>query len=335
MEITIKSKGVDTPLRQEELTGNDGQTELFKEKHVRIQHEQIGCITDTQLTTGNFFMAHCKIQLTQSIQLVKEVEGDIIQLDFALRGESKALTGGKTMSQAFSTGQHNIAYIPPSESIYDYYASPEQLDYSVVVIPKENYFRLIPPDSDLHQHLVTRINQKKAAYVSAKNLPITSAMDWIIRDMRASQRTGSLKRLFLESRITELLMLQLEQMQSTQPIGLLSKKADIHKIHEAREVLDSCYPNTPTIIELAKLVGLNEFNLKRGFKEQLGTTILGYITQRRMEDARRFLLEGEKTISEIAYWVGYKNPAHFTVAFKKYFGMLPSAIRTHPGCDLS
>jgi AraC-like DNA-binding protein len=46
-----------------------------------------------------------------------------------------------------------------------------------------------------------------------------------------------------------------------------------------------------------------------------------------MEDARRLLLEGEKTISEVSYWVGYKNPAHFTVAFKQYFGMLPSAIR--------
>ncbi len=328
MEIILKAKGVNTLLRREELDGSDGQSESFQEKRIRIQHEHIGCITDTQITTGNFFMAHCNFQLKQSIQLIKEVEEDIIQLDFALQGESQAQPGSKMTRQRFSTGQHNISYLPRSKSVYDYYASSQPLDCSVVIIPKDVYFRMIPPDNKLHRQLATQISQQKAAYITDKNLPITPAMEWIIRDMRASQRTGSLKRLFLESRITELLMLQLEQIQGEQPVVCFAKKEDIRKIHEARELLDACYPTPPTIVELAKLVGMNEFKLKRGFKEQLGTTILGYITQRRMEDARRFLLEGEKTISEISYWVGYKNPAHFTVAFKQYFGMLPSAIRT-------
>ncbi|MFD2937908.1 AraC family transcriptional regulator [Spirosoma flavum] len=331
MEIIIKSKDADTLLRREELAVDGGPAEPFQEKQVRIQDEQIGCISDTQITTGSFFIAHCTFQLTQSIQLIKEVEEGIIQLDFALRGKSHAHLGGKAGGQHFSTGQHNISYLPPSKSIYDYYAAAQPSDYSVVVIPKDVYFRLIPPGSDLHRQLVTQIIQQKAAFITAKNPSITPAMDWIIRDMRVSQRTGSLKRLFLESKITELLMLQLEQMQGAQPVTFSPKKEDVRKIYEAREVLDACYPTPPTIVELAKLVGLNEFNLKRGFKEQVGTTILGYIIQRRMEDARRFLLEGTKTISEISYWVGYKNPAHFTVAFKNYFGVLPSAIRTHSG----
>ena len=327
MEIMIKLKGVDLLLRQEALAGQDGVREPFLEKQARIQHEQMGCITDTQITTGNFFIAHCAFQLTQSIQLIKEVEDEVIQLDFALRGESHALITGKTSRQRFSTGQHNICYIPRSKSGYEYYASDQPLDYSVVVIPKAAYVRLVPPGSGLHRQLDTLIAQQKTGYASAKNLPITPAMDWLIRDMRTSPRTGSLKRLFLESRVTELLMLQLEQMQGTQPTGFSAKKADTRKLHAACEILDTCYTDPPTIVELAKLVCLNEFNLKRGFKEQTGTTILGYVTRRRMEDAKRLLLEGDKTISEISYWVGYKNPAHFTVAFKQYFGTLPSAIR--------
>ncbi|CAN5365662.1 hypothetical protein BH09BAC4_BH09BAC4_04840 [soil metagenome] len=328
MEIFIKAKGTDTLLRREELAGTNGLTEPFQEKHVRIQHESIGCITDTQITTSNFFIAHCRFQLCQPVQLLKEVEAEIIQLDFALQGDCQAQLGKKMTRQHFSTGQHNISYLPASKSIYEYGASTQPLEYTAIVIPKDVYARLVPVESDLHRQLFSQIAQQKAAYLSARNLPITPAMDWIIRDMRASQRTGVLKRLFLESRVTELLMLQLEQMQGSKPVGFSSKKEDIRKIQEACDLLNSAYINPPTIVELAKLVGLNEFNLKRGFKAQFGTTILGYVTQRRMNDARRLLLEGEKTISEISYWVGYKNPAHFTVAFKNYFGLLPSAMRT-------
>ncbi|GAB3894349.1 AraC family transcriptional regulator [Spirosoma agri] len=323
----LKLKGVDLLLRREALAGPAGVENPFQEKLARIQHEQMGCITDTQISTGNFFIAHCTFQLTQSVQLSKEVEEEVIQLDFALRGESQGLTTETTSRQRFSTGQHNICYIPRSKSTYDYYASDQPLDYCIVVIPKETYIRLLASSSGLHRQLDTLMAQQKTGYASAKNLPITPLMDWLIRDMRTSPRTGSLKRLFLESRVTELLMLQLEQMQGTQPIGFPSKTADIRKLHEACEILDASYADPPTIVELAKLVCLNEFNLKRGFKEQTGTTILGYVTRRRMEDAKRLLLAGDKTISEIAYWVGYKNPAHFTVAFKQYFGVLPSTIR--------
>lgn len=328
MEIRIKTRDEDLLLRREELGEGRGGVEAFQEKQTRIEHKQIGLITDYQMTTGNFLIAHCQFDLTQPIQLIKDVEEEVIQLDFVLRGDSQALTSVKACSQCFSAGQHNICYTPCSTSSYDYYTTDLPHDFSVVIMPKEIYFRLLPPGSALHRQFVKQISQQKAAFMTTRNPPITAAMDWLIRDMRTSQRTGSLKRLFVESRITELLLLQLEQMQLMPSAAPPTKRADQSKLHAARELLDAYYPASPTIVELAKLVGLNEFTLKRGFKAQFGTTILGYVTQRRMDDARRFLLEGDKSISEISYWVGYKNPAHFTVAFKHYFGVLPSSIRT-------
>ena len=328
MEIRIRTKDEDVLLRQEELAGRGDGIDAFQEKQTTIDHDQIGLITDYQMTTGNFLIAHCQFNLIQPIQLIRDVEEEVIQLDFVLRGDSQALTSMKACSQCFSAGQHNICYTPCSKSSYEYYTTDLPHDFSVVAMPKDIYFRLLPPGSALHRQFVRQISLRKAAFMTTRNPPITAAMDWLIRDMRTSQRTGSLKRLFVESRITELLLLQLEQMQLIPSTALPAKRADQSKIHAARELLDAYYPASPTIVELAKLVGLNEFTLKRGFKAQFGTTILGYVTQRRMGDARRFLLEGEKSISEISYWVGYKNPAHFTVAFKQYFGVLPSSIRT-------
>ncbi|MBO0950134.1 helix-turn-helix transcriptional regulator [Fibrella forsythiae] len=331
MEIILRANGVDTCLRQEALKGIDGQPVPFWERQVKVQEAPFGSLVDTQITTGDFFLSHSVFQLNQPIQLLKEVEQEVIQLDFALQGDCLVQPGGKTPRQRFSTGQHNSCYLPQSKSLYTYQAAGLPLDYSAVLIPIDVYRRLVPVEGGSTQPVDALIRQQKAGFGMAKNAPVTSAMDRLIRDIWSSQRTGTLQRLFLEARVLELLMLQLEQMQGVQPVDRTSKQVADRKIQEAREVLDASYVNPPTIIELAKLVGLNEFTLKRGFKEQFGTTILGYITQRRMEDAKRLLLESDETISEVAYWVGYKNPAHFTVAFKQYFGALPSAFRIQGG----
>ncbi|RYF78605.1 MAG: AraC family transcriptional regulator [Cytophagaceae bacterium] len=335
MEITLRADQVEIGLRQEALAGDDGQPIPFWERQVKIQQAQFGSLIDTQITTGDFFLSYYTFQLTQPIQLINEVEQEVIRLDFALQGDCLVQLGGKPPRQRFSTGQHNICYLPESKNLYTYQVGNQVLDYSVIIIPKAIYRRLVPVDSGLHRQFDALITQQKAAFANVKNLPITPAMERLLRDMRSSQRTGPLQRLFLEARVLELLTLQLEQMQGAQPSSRSLKQTDGRKINEALERLDASYVNPPTIVELAKLVGLNEFNLKRGFKDQVGTTILGYITQRRMEDAKRLLLESDETISEVAYWVGYKNPAHFTVAFKQYFGVLPSAFRTQGGIGSS
>jgi AraC-like DNA-binding protein len=46
-----------------------------------------------------------------------------------------------------------------------------------------------------------------------------------------------------------------------------------------------------------------------------------------MEKAKEILSKRGMNISEVAYEVGYKNPQHFTVAFKKYFGYVPSKLK--------
>ena len=48
-----------------------------------------------------------------------------------------------------------------------------------------------------------------------------------------------------------------------------------------------------------------------------------------LEKAIAMLSTSRYTVSEVAYEVGYKNAHHFTVAFKKRFGYLPSKINTN------
>jgi AraC family transcriptional activator of pyochelin receptor len=88
--------------------------------------------------------------------------------------------------------------------------------------------------------------------------------------------------------------------------------------------------NSPySIEELARIAGINRTKLQDGFKDLFGTTIFGYITDTRLEDARKHIMDGghNKTIAEIATMSGYKNAQHFTAAFKRKYGYLPKELK--------
>ena len=63
------------------------------------------------------------------------------------------------------------------------------------------------------------------------------------------------------------------------------------------------------------------------FKDIEKISISEYIVKQKMHYAKKLLDEGNLTILEIAYEVGYENPSKFSKVFKKYYGMLPSKFK--------
>lgn len=82
-----------------------------------------------------------------------------------------------------------------------------------------------------------------------------------------------------------------------------------------------------TIDHLSTIAGLNTTKLKHDFKKVFSTTIFKHITTLRMERAKQLILDNQYSIAEASYEVGYTNPQHFTVAFKKTMGYLPSKLK--------
>lgn len=80
------------------------------------------------------------------------------------------------------------------------------------------------------------------------------------------------------------------------------------------------------VIELETLCGLIQITpqyLCRLFRKRLGMRPLEYITQRRIQKAKVYLREGEKSIREIALEVGYTDPGYFSAVFKRSEGVSP------------
>jgi AraC-like DNA-binding protein len=102
---------------------------------------------------------------------------------------------------------------------------------------------------------------------------------------------------------------------------------DRDRIHFAREILLQRLADPPSLVELARLVGLNDYKLKAGFRQVFGTTVFGYLRQERLEKARQLLQAQDISVTAAAAAVGYSSQGHFAAAFRKQFGINPKDLR--------
>ena len=66
------------------------------------------------------------------------------------------------------------------------------------------------------------------------------------------------------------------------------------------------------------------------FKDKTSMTVMDYIADRRINMAKRMLLNTGSTITEIAGKCGYSSASYFTQAFKKLVGKTPAEFRSEP-----
>ncbi|MCU7692910.1 helix-turn-helix transcriptional regulator [Haoranjiania flava] len=168
----------------------------------------------------------------------------------------------------------------------------------------------------------------KNEYSTAIKCPIMPAMLQCIKDLDSSLFTGSLQQLFLETKAADLFLQQVQSIINNPVITTKLNNRDISCLHEARLYIEKNYHTPCTIIDLAKIVGINQTKLKSGFKELFGTTVFGYVKDLQMEKARQLLVCEKLYVGEVADQIGYKHPQHFAAAFKRKFGILPSELKS-------
>ena len=83
----------------------------------------------------------------------------------------------------------------------------------------------------------------------------------------------------------------------------------------------------PTLEEIGHELGYSQYYLSAKFKKLTGIGYREYITKRKVQESRRLLANTNKTISDIAESVGYKDMNSFYLAFKKINGFSPAVYR--------
>lgn len=79
-----------------------------------------------------------------------------------------------------------------------------------------------------------------------------------------------------------------------------------------------------TVEDLATEMGLGRSQLYRKVKSLTGYSPVELLRVARLKKAAEILTRAEKTVSEVAYEVGFSTPSYLTKCFREYFGMSPS-----------
>lgn len=103
-------------------------------------------------------------------------------------------------------------------------------------------------------------------------------------------------------------------------------------VKNARAFIVKHLDNDITPADLANELGVSLRQLQRIFKEELDITPNTFVTTLKMEEASILLKTSDKNVSEVAYAIGFSDPAYFTKVFKKYFGKSPKEYmkNAHP-----
>lgn len=256
------------------------------------------------------------------------VNNEVVTLFFNLHGIVHTSHQGPSQMEHFELGnfQHNLFYSSSSNGSFE--SKKKRLSTFMIQFALPTFLRITKNSNEVLDRFAEKIMEGKPIALAKNNLLLTSEMNEAINSILHCHYDKGLKRMYYLSKCVELLVLQADAFDKMARNNntVIRSSYDTECIYYAKEYLLENMANPPSLIQLAKICGLNEFKLKKGFKEIFGQTVFGFLSDKRLESGRMDLLERTKPVSEIAYELGYSSPQHFSMAFKKKFGVSPNAI---------
>jgi len=300
-----------------------GYTELILDKPLANGH-----VNSKKWLLDDIEINHTKIDYTGFGSSFANDKNDMVRLHFTIAGNYNFFH--KQLNQSFdiSKGQHNIMCTQGMDLTINNQSS--HIETLGINFPKSMFYNFLQDESNALKLFGERLVNGQNIILSQKWAFTNAPIQRVIYEILNCQFAGELKKLFLVSKSIELLVLQIAAITADNQSfkKIIKTSGDKEKIYAARDFILSRLSDPPSLIEVARYVGTNEYKLKKGFKEVFNTTVLGLLNNHRLESAFQSLTEMQKTASEIAYDLGYSSPQHFSKAFKNKFGVPPMGIKS-------
>ncbi len=247
------------------------------------------------------------------------------KLQFEIQGSSHYKPLNKLSKPVYiPNGHYNLFYLPEVDGVLNYKTNYRK---TLEIVFTEKYIKKIIGENfkqDL-KNFGNAIKNREPFLMWKQSKPISIELQQYVDAILNCKYDGNLKKAYLETKINELLIILLAKTNTNAQEVNIPKK-DYPNILNVEKHIKNNLKTPLTIADLGIIAGMNTTKLKQEFKIVFGTTIFKYITKLRMEKAKDLILNEGYTIAEATYKVGYKQPQHFTVAFKKLYGYLPSKL---------
>jgi len=311
--------------RRERRVGN--ADEIVFEKEYTIKHAYFSAYEKIIQVEG-FRIIYRDWHLDEAIVMETRHEQPFFKMQFELEGHSdfKSTLGNVSKDVLIPGGKHSLMFLPEVHGNLFYPRSRKSID---IVFHPPYIRKVFKDDLSIFDKFGQCIEKNQPALLGNISGEITPAMRIILNDIAHCHFEGLLKKVYLESKVIELLVMQIDYFNSKTEIqtDMKLRPEDIEKLHYIKQTITESPEDEYSMHRLSELAGINDFKLKKGFKSLFGNTVFGYINDLRMEKAKTLLMETGSSIVDISMRIGYKYPQHFTKAFKKKFGYLPKDLK--------
>ncbi|GAB3252579.1 hypothetical protein GCM10027347_11740 [Larkinella harenae] len=290
---------------------------------VRCCHPKAGIVQ-----INNFGFSHMQVMEIQwdtaeDIELHDVSPADSISINFMLSGSIDSTFRGLKHDLNMRARTHNLIHTPETGHIN---RMPRGQSMSALLVGIDKaFFASSIGQSDAWSERVLNDLHHERPFSGVKGEPVvTPQMLYLIDDIRNCKATGPMRNLLIQSRVLELVALEIEQFKKPVGVSETMPVEEVEKLHQLKLYLETNFLAEHTLAQLSRYCLLNEFKVKKGFKQLFDTTVFNYLRKLRMDHAGQLLRNAALSVDEVADRLGYEHAQHFSIAFKKYTGLTPS-----------
>ncbi|USD62523.1 4-hydroxyphenylacetate catabolism regulatory protein HpaA [Vibrio sp. SCSIO 43140] len=127
--------------------------------------------------------------------------------------------------------------------------------------------------------------------------------------------------------ILQLILIDVLRLANAQPTNTTYRSNDVHVFNQFSQLIEQNYKSHWTLPQYADQLGLTTARLNDICRRVSGLASKRLVADRVMQEARRLLLLTAMSVQEVAYELGYQDPAYFARFFKKNSGETASGFR--------
>lgn len=318
-------KNEDQSAFKADFNGHGFNDRNFKEDAFEVTIP-FGQIKAKQWQFDGIKIMYSETQLEKPAELDWKGDSELVTMHFNLQGRTSINQAGMADAYELNSNQHNLFYGTKAEGKMKF--DELAMKSFMIQFSKDSFLSLSKDGNESLRKFADNIVSGKPVAFSDNNLNIDLPLLNCIHSFLTCSYSDSLKKMFFLSKTIEMLVLQAESFDKTlRSTSYLKSDYDKERILFARDYLLKNAASPPSLVELSKIAGINEYKLKKGFKELFHQTAFAYLADVKLELAKHDLLEGKKQATEVAFELGYSSLQHFSSAFKKKFGISPSQVK--------
>ena len=249
-----------------------------------------------------------------------KLDPDLIQFYFCAKGSIHFSFHSGAYARKLDQGKSFLFYNPKGPLAHEIEVEPQTRMLALFISVKQLHHLFVHDNDELSFLNNENINQK--FYHEASISPILSM---VIDQLFMVKIASGTQNLYYRGKVFEILSLYFSpgEDKTAEKCPFLLDEANVEKIRMAKKIVIDKMADPPGLPQLAKMIGLNEYQLKVGFKNIYGNTVYKYLHEYKMDQSRKMLNSGHYRVNEVGFQVGYSNPSHFIAAFKKKYGITP------------